>query len=66
MSVSGALPREPHHQRVPMEGHGEIQYAVTVGDRENVDAAWYYPNPRPAAANIAARWPFGRAFKLLP
>lgn len=24
-------------------------YTVTVGDRENVNAAWYYPNPKPAA-----------------
>lgn len=26
---------------------------VTVGGRVNKDAAWYYPDPKPAAKNIA-------------
>lgn len=28
-------------------------YTVTVDGAENRDAAWYYPDPKPAAANIA-------------
>jgi hypothetical protein len=28
-------------------------YTIVVGDRENVDAAWYCPNPKAAAAKIA-------------
>ena len=27
-------------------------YDVVVGDTVNKDAAWFYPNPKPAAANI--------------
>jgi uncharacterized protein (DUF427 family) len=27
-------------------------YDVTAGGQVNKDAAWYYPDPRPAAANI--------------
>ncbi len=28
-------------------------YTLEVGGEENVDAAWYYPEPKPAARNIA-------------
>lgn len=41
-------------------------YTVTVGDRENVDAAWYYPNPRAAAANIAGKVAFWKGVKVVP
>ena len=27
-------------------------YDVVVGDETNADACWYYPDPKPAAANI--------------
>ncbi|GAB4194738.1 MAG: DUF427 domain-containing protein [Thalassobaculales bacterium] len=27
-------------------------YTLHVGGAENVDAAWYYPNPKPAARRI--------------
>ena len=27
-------------------------YTVTVDGEENKDCAWYYPDPRPAAANV--------------
>ena len=27
-------------------------YTLKVGDKENADAAWYYPDPKQAAANI--------------
>ena len=27
-------------------------YDVVVGDEVNADAAWYYPDPKPAAAKI--------------
>ena len=27
-------------------------YTVVVGGKENPDAAWYYPDPKSAAANI--------------
>ena len=33
-------------------------YDVVVGGRTNKDAAWYYPNPLPAAEHIAGRIAF--------
>jgi len=38
-------------------------YTVKVGDRENVDAAWYYPSPKQAHRRYPARSHFGRASK---
>jgi len=35
-------------------------YDVVVGDRVNADAAWYYPDPKPAAANIRDHVAFWR------
>ena len=35
-------------------------HTLAVGGTENRDAAWYYPDPKPAAAEIASR--SGRAF----
>ena len=35
-------------------------YDVVVGGRTNKDAAWYYPNPLPAAEHIAGRIAFWR------
>ena len=40
---------------------GEASYhTVNVGGRENADAAWYYPDPKPAAAEITGRVAFWR------
>ena len=33
-------------------------YSVTVGGETNVDAAWYYPEPKDAAAEIKDRVAF--------
>ena len=33
-------------------------YTVVVDGQENVDAAWYYPEPRDAAKNIAGHVAF--------
>jgi uncharacterized protein (DUF427 family) len=33
-------------------------YTVVVDGRENPDAAWYYPSPKPAAAAIAGHVAF--------
>ena len=37
----------------PWKGHADY-YDIVVGDRINQDAAWYYPNPKPAAKQITA------------
>ena len=36
-------------------------YSVVVGDEENLDAAWYYPTPKDAAAQIKDHIAFWRA-----
>lgn len=41
----------------PWKGTARYKTIVVDGDR-NVDAAWYYPNPKPAAAEIAGRFAF--------
>lgn len=35
-------------------------YDVVVGGEVNRDAAWYYPEPKPAAARVAGRIAFWR------
>ncbi len=39
-------------------------YDVVVGDRVNQDAAWYYPNPSPAADRIKGRVAFWHGVKV--
>ena len=35
----------------PWKGHADY-YDIVVGDKVNKDAAWYYPDPKPAARQI--------------
>jgi uncharacterized protein (DUF427 family) len=39
-------------------------YDVVVGDQVNGDAAWYYPNPSPAADRVRDRVAFWRGVKV--
>lgn len=39
------------HTVCPWKGTASY-YDVVVGDEINIDAAWYYPEPKAAAANI--------------
>ncbi len=39
-------------------------YDVVVGDKVNRDAAWYYPNPSPAAERITGRVAFWHGVKV--
>jgi len=39
-------------------------YDVVVGDKVNKDAAWYYPDPSPAAARIKDRVAFWHGVKV--
>lgn len=39
-------------------------YTVVVDGQENPDAAWYYPDPKPAAAAIKDRIAFWRGVKV--
>ncbi len=39
-------------------------YTLDVNGQTNVDAAWYYPEPKPAAANIAGYVAFWKGVKV--
>jgi uncharacterized protein (DUF427 family) len=39
-------------------------YDVVVGGQVNTDAAWYYPDPKPAAKNIKGHVAFWRGVKV--
>lgn len=39
-------------------------YDIAVGDAVNRDAAWYYPQPKPAASNIAGHIAFWKGVQV--
>ncbi|MGH9693415.1 MAG: DUF427 domain-containing protein, partial [Bryobacteraceae bacterium] len=39
-------------------------HSLTVGGQVNRDAAWYYPDPKPAAKNIAGYVAFWKGVKI--
>jgi uncharacterized protein (DUF427 family) len=41
-------------------------YDVVAGGKSNADAAWYYPEPKPAAAEIAGWIAFWRGVRVEP
>lgn len=41
-------------------------YDVVVGEQRNPDAAWYYPDPKPAARDIAGWVAFWRGVAVEP
>jgi uncharacterized protein (DUF427 family) len=41
-------------------------YDVVVGGQVNKDAAWYYPDPKPAAGNIAGYVAYWKCVKIEP
>ncbi len=47
------------HTVCPWKGTASY-YNVVVGDEVNADAAWYYPQPKDAAKNIADHVAFWR------
>ena len=47
----------------PWKGHADY-YDVVVGDRIARGAAWMYPEPKPAAAEIAGRFAFWRGVRV--
>jgi uncharacterized protein (DUF427 family) len=40
-------------------------FTIVVGDQENRDAAWYYPNPKPGASKIAGKVAFWKGVKIV-
>ena len=53
------------HTTCPWKGEASY-YSLVVGDAVNEDAAWYYPNPKPAAKQIAGRIAFWRGVQIAP
>lgn len=51
------------HTTCPWKGEASY-YSVVVGGEVNKDAAWYYPNPKPAAEEIKDRVAFWRGVKV--
>jgi uncharacterized protein (DUF427 family) len=47
----------------PWKGRASY-YTVKVNGQENVDAAWYYPEPKDAAKNITGHIAFWRGVKV--
>jgi uncharacterized protein (DUF427 family) len=53
----------PTHTRCPWKGIASY-YTVDVDGKANRDAAWYYPDPSPAAAEIAGHVAFWRGVRV--
>lgn len=51
------------HTVCPWKGTASY-YDVVVGEAVNKDAAWYYPEPKPAAANIKGHVAFWKGVKV--
>ena len=49
----------------PWKGQASY-YSVVVDGQENPDAAWYYPDPKPAAADIKGHIAFWRGVQVKP
>ncbi len=59
-SVDASVLR-PSSTRTTCPWKGEASYyTLAVGGKENTDAAWYYPTPKDAAANIKDHVAFWR------
>lgn len=51
------------HTTCPWKGEASY-YDVVVGGQVNADAAWYYPEPKEAAANIKDHVAFWKGVKV--
>ena len=53
-----------HHSVCPWKGTASY-YDVVVGDAVNAQAAWFYPQPKEAAAQIAGRVAFWKGVRVV-
>lgn len=53
-----------HHSVCPWKGTASY-YDVVVGDEVNAQSAWYYPQRKEAAAQIAGRVAFWRGIQIV-
>ena len=61
--VPGVLVGSSTHTTCPWKGEASY-YTLVVDDHENPDAAWYYPTPKPEAAQIAGRVAFWKGVEV--
>ena len=54
----------PTHTTCPWKGVASYKTAV-VGGARNPDAAWFYPDPKPAAAEIRGWYAFWRGVEVV-
>ena len=52
------------HTTCPWKGEASY-YSLEVGESVNPDAAWFYPQPKAAAAEIAGRVAFWRGVEVV-
>jgi uncharacterized protein (DUF427 family) len=52
------------HTTCPWKGLASY-YSLTVDGKTNPDAAWYYPEPKPAASNIQNRVAFWKGVQVV-
>jgi uncharacterized protein (DUF427 family) len=52
-----------HHSTCPWKGLASY-YHVEVNGKRNADAAWYYPEPKPAAKQITGHVAFWKGVKV--
>ena len=65
-SVNPALLRESStHTTCPWKGKASY-YSIEAAGALNKDAAWYYPEPKPAASQIAGRVAFWKGVSVTP
>ena len=53
-----------HHSRCAWKGEASY-YHVVVGGEINPDAAWYYPDPLPAAEQVKGRIAFWKGVEVI-
>jgi uncharacterized protein (DUF427 family) len=51
------------HSTCPWKGYASY-YTLDVDGKQNNDAAWYYPDPKPAAAEIKDHVAFWKGVKI--
>jgi uncharacterized protein (DUF427 family) len=60
---SECLKESPTRTVCPWKGEAHY-YTVIAGEEENPDAAWYYPEPKPAAQQICNYVAFWKGVKV--
>ncbi len=63
--TKNVLKSSEHTSKCPWKGTAHY-YHVEVGGMKNENAAWYYPEPNPAAAEIKGRIAFWKGVRVEP